>query len=34
MGMTPEQTAALTKKRWVILIASCLINLCVGSMYA
>lgn len=34
MGMTSEQTAALTKKRWVILIASCLINLCVGSMYA
>ena len=34
MGMTPEQNAALTKKRWVILIASCLINLCVGSMYA
>ncbi len=34
MGMTPEQTAALTKKRWGILIASCLINLCVGSMYA
>ena len=34
MGMTPEQNAALTKKRWIILIASCLINLCVGSMYA
>lgn len=24
----------LTKKRWVILIASCLINLCIGSLYA
>lgn len=34
MGLTQEQTAALTKKRWVILIASCLINLCIGSMYA
>ncbi len=34
MEMTQEQTAALTKKRWVILIASCLINLCIGSMYA
>ena len=34
MELTQEQTAALTKKRWVILIASCLINLCIGSMYA
>ncbi len=24
----------LTKKRWLILVASCLINLCIGSMYA
>lgn len=24
----------LTKKRWIILIASCLINLCIGSLYA
>ena len=24
----------LTKKRWIILLASCLINLCIGSMYA
>ncbi|WKY43324.1 hypothetical protein Q5O14_11740 [Eubacteriaceae bacterium ES2] len=24
----------LTKKRWLILIASCLINLCIGSLYA
>ena len=26
--------AIWTKKRWLILIASCLINLCIGSMYA
>ena len=26
--------AALTKQRWVILFFSCLINLCIGSMYA
>lgn len=25
---------SLEKKRWVVLIASCLINLCIGSMYA
>ena len=24
----------LTKKRWLILAASCLINLCIGSLYA
>ena len=24
----------LNKKRWLILIASCLINLCIGSLYA
>ena len=24
----------LTKKRWIILTASCLINLCIGSLYA
>ena len=24
----------LTKKRWIILIASCFINLCIGSIYA
>jgi MFS family permease len=34
MELTQAQTAALTKKRWIILIASCLINLCIGSMYA
>ena len=25
---------SLTKKRWIILLASCLINLCIGSLYA
>ena len=25
---------SLTKKRWIILAASCLINLCIGSLYA
>lgn len=24
----------LTKKRWIVLVASCLINLCIGAMYA
>ena len=24
----------LTKKRWMVLIASCLINLCIGALYA
>ena len=24
----------LDKKRWIVLIASCLINLCIGSIYA
>ena len=32
--LTPEQISALTKKRWHILFAACLINLCIGSMYA
>lgn len=31
---TDSQTTRLTKKRWMILAASCLINLCIGSMYA
>ncbi|MFT5873696.1 MAG: MFS family permease [Clostridium sp.] len=29
-----ESFMELTKKRWIILIASCFINLCVGSIYA
>ena len=32
--MTLEQTRALTKKRWFILVMSCITNLCIGSMYA
>lgn len=34
MKLTNEQIAALTKKRWVLLVICCLINLCIGSMYA
>ena len=33
-ALTAGQIARLTKKRWLILAASCLINLCIGSMYA
>ena len=29
-----ERNAILTRKRWLILVTSCLINLCIGSMYA
>ena len=29
-----ERNTALTKKRWLVLAASCLINLCIGAMYA
>lgn len=32
--MSPEEVRSLTKSRWGVLIASCLINLCIGSMYA
>lgn len=34
MKTTSFDRETLTKKRWLILIASCLINLCIGSMYA
>lgn len=34
MTLTPAQISALTKKRWMILAFSCMINLCIGSMYA
>lgn len=34
MELTIDRIAELTKKRWVILVAACLINLCIGSMYA
>ena len=29
-----DRKVVLSKKRWLILFASCLINLCIGSMYA
>ena len=29
-----NEQVSLSKKRWLILVASCLINLCIGSMYA
>ena len=32
--LTSKEITILTKKRWLILITSCLINLCIGSMYA
>ncbi len=32
--MTEELRKKLTTKRWFVLIASCLINLCIGSLYA
>lgn len=32
--MDKETRKRLTKKRWLVLIASCLINLCIGSLYA
>ena len=32
--MNRQMQEKLTKKRWAILIASCLINLCIGSLYA
>ena len=34
MELSQKQLEALTKKRWVLLIICCLINLCIGSMYA
>lgn len=32
--MTVEIQKKLTKKRWIVLIASCFVNLCIGSLYA
>ena len=32
--LTEEQRSYLTKRRWVVLIASCLVNLCIGALYA
>ena len=34
MNLTAEKVTALTRRRWGILVASCLVNLCIGSMYA
>lgn len=34
MRLSQEEIKRLTKKRWLVLLASCLINLCIGSMYA
>ena len=31
--MTAEERASLTKKRWLVLLSSCLINLCIGALY-
>ena len=28
-----KEWAKLTRRRWFVLVASCLINLCIGSMY-
>ncbi len=33
MRLPHEETVALTNKRWYVVMASCLINLCLGSMY-
>ena len=32
--MRIEETIQLTKKRWLVLVSSCLINLCIGALYA
>ncbi len=32
--MNQEAIRSLTKQRWIILIVACLINICIGSMYA
>ena len=34
MAISKEEVKILTTKRWRILAVSCLINLCIGSMYA
>ncbi len=34
MESLKERNTVLTKKRWIVLIASCLINLCIGALYA
>lgn len=32
--MNQDRQRKLTKRRWFVLLASCLINLCIGSLYA
>ena len=34
MALSPAEIAKWSKKRWIILVVSCLINLCIGCMYA
>lgn len=34
MHLSEDERKVLTKKRWAVLVASCLINLCIGSLYA
>ena len=34
MSLTSKEITTLSKRRWLILFFSCLINLCIGSMYA
>ena len=34
MNLTAAEITALSKKRWLVLAVSCLINICIGSMYA
>lgn len=34
MYISEIERSVLTKKRWAVLVASCLINLCIGSLYA
>ena len=31
--MTEKEQIRLTKKRWMVLFSSCLINLCIGALY-
>ncbi len=33
MTITQEKCEQLTRRRWWVLMASCLINLCIGSLY-
>lgn len=33
-ALSEQERAALTSRRWVVLAASCLVNLCIGALYA